>query len=350
MSVTARSTPNIALIKYWGNRDNALRLPAADSISMTLDSPSVEITVDFADILSVQSFGQDGSEKKLGEKHVARFQRHLDLTKQYLTQLGVPEALPSSASITVRSKIPSAVGLASSAAVFGALAKAYAGLVAPKITLNDEQVSVLARLGSGSAARSIYGGFASLKSMMGNALDSSVAVQIADENHWRLHDIVIVPTQEEKKVGSTEGHELAWTSPHYEARLEALSRRNKECWDAIETKDFEKLRRCAEEDSLDMHHVMETSTPPLHYLNEETHRIIKEVTALRESDRLNVLYTMDAGPTVHLICTDDATKAVREFAHAQKDCTIFETKAGPGACLTEPVEVRHASHASTRLA
>ncbi|PIR50004.1 diphosphomevalonate decarboxylase, partial [Candidatus Peregrinibacteria bacterium CG10_big_fil_rev_8_21_14_0_10_54_7] len=66
MSVTARSTPNSAWIKYWGNRNDALRLPMADSFSMTLDSPTVEITLDHADVLSVRSFNPDGSEKELG--------------------------------------------------------------------------------------------------------------------------------------------------------------------------------------------------------------------------------------------------------------------------------------------
>lgn len=129
MSVTARSTPNIALIKYWGNRDDSLRLPAADSLSMTLDSPSVEITVDHADVLTVQSFEADGSEKSLKAKDITRFARHLELTKKYVQFLAEASPLPANVSITIRSQIPSSIGLASSAAVFGCLAKAYAGLI-----------------------------------------------------------------------------------------------------------------------------------------------------------------------------------------------------------------------------
>ncbi len=331
----AISTPNIAFVKYWGNRNNDLRLPAADSLSMTLDTPHVEITVDHTDTMSVRSFDADDAEKQMKERDVARFDRHLDLTKQYLTKLGAANAIPASVTITVRSHIPSSIGLASSAAVFACIAKAYAELIKDAIALNDAQISVIARFGSGSAARSISGGYGALLAGSGDAMDSSYGVQIADENHWLLYDIIVVPTQEEKKVGSTEGHALAWTSPQYKKRLEQMPRRQKECADAILYKDFEKLQRVAEEDSLDMHHVMETSTPSLNYLNDATHRIIREITTVRTTDRLPVLYTMDAGPTVHLICPEEAATAVRELAHSQKGCRIFEAKTGSGARLLE---------------
>ncbi|MBI2636256.1 hypothetical protein HYW84_02940 [Candidatus Peregrinibacteria bacterium] len=76
---------------------------------------------------------------------------------------------------------------------------------------------------------------------------------------------------------------------------------------------------------------MKSQTPSLKYLSGETHRIIREISALRESEKIPVLYTMDAGPTVHLICTDDSIRTVREFAERQKKCLIFETKIGQGA-------------------
>lgn len=333
MPVTARSTPNIALIKYWGNRNNAMRMPAADSISMTLDSPALEITICHADQLTVRSFDERGHEKTLIEKTISRFSQHLELTKAYLKKLGMPEAIPSSMSITIRSAIPPAIGLASSAAAFSALAKAIGGLIREQLKLSDKQLSVIARLGSGSAARSIYGGYAALLSGDGEELDASSAMQIASENHWLLHDIILVPSKEEKKVGSTEGHHAAWTSSLFNERLHQMPRRNQECRDAILQRDFEKLQKIAEEDALEMHRVMASQVPPLKYLSEDTHRIIGEITALRNSEKLSVLYTMDAGPTAHLICTDDAAKTVREFAAAQRGCKVFETSVGGGARL-----------------
>ncbi|KKW39987.1 diphosphomevalonate decarboxylase [Candidatus Peribacteria bacterium RIFOXYC2_FULL_55_14] len=334
MSVTAGSTPNSAWIKYWGNRNDALRLPMADSFSMTLDSPTVEITLDHADVLSVRSFNPDGSEKELGAVHIQRFGKTLELVKQYLRTLGVEDALPASALITVRSQIPPAVGLASSSAVFSCLARAIQGLILPAIELTDEQTSVLARLGSGSAARSIFGGFSALLAGESDAIGSAYGRQYADEHHWALYNVILVPSMHEKKVGSTEGHPTAHTSPHYAARVQAIrTRRQRECIDAVLTKDFEKLQHVVEEDCIDMHHVMRTSTPPLDYLTEDTHRITRDITELRRSEHLPVFYTMDAGPTVQLLCTEEARDRVLAFARAQEGCALFEAKTGPGACL-----------------
>lgn len=333
MSITAQATPNIALIKYWGNRNNDLRLPAGDSFSMTLDQPVVEITVDHSPTLVVDSYEMDGTLKILTEKHITRFQKHLDLTKKYLTKLGKAQAIPESVKLSIRSKIPPSIGLASSAAVFGCLAKAYSGLIEKEIALDLRQQSVIGRLGSGSAARSLYGGYAALWAKSGDEIDSSYSEQIADENHWNLHDIIIVPSHEEKKVGSTEGHATAWSSPHYEKRLEAIrTRRQQECIDAVLKHDFEKLQAVVEEDALDMHNVMMTSTPSLKYLTDETYRIMDEIDELK-GNGLEVLYTMDAGPTVHLFCTDAARAQVVDYAKSQKNCTIFEAKVGPGACI-----------------
>lgn len=320
MSITARSTPNIALIKYWGNRNNDLRLPAADSLSMTLNSPYVDVTVEHAEVLRVHS-----TSKQLTSKDIERFAKHLELMKMYL----VVDSIPNSLNIQIDSHIPSGIGLASSAAVFSAIAKAVAGLIDQNLT--DEQVSILARLGSGSASRSILGGFVAMKNVS-EGMDGAVAEQIADEKHWNLHDIVIIPSGDEKKVGSTEGHAGAWTSPHFATRLEAIQKyRQQECIDAILNKDFEKLQHISEEDALDMHHCMETQNPALKYLSEDTHHILAQVRELREREHVPVLFTMDAGPTVHLICTDEAKDTISGFAHSQKNCKVFEASVGPGA-------------------
>lgn len=330
----ARSTPNIAFIKYWGNRSEELRLPMAPSLSMTLDRPTVEITVEEADAFLVRSFLVDGSEKTLKEKDIDRFRKVVALMRRYLGTIGAGDVLSESIAITVRSHIPPAVGLASSAAVFSCLAKAIAGFIRDEKKLTDKQISILARLGSGSAARSIFGGFSTLEEGNGLEIGNSWSEQIADEKHWLLHDIVVIPAMEEKKVGSTEGHALASTSPFYAERVKSIrSRRQQECIEAIRKKDFEALQRVTEEDCLDMHHVMETSTPPLHYLNAETHRIVNTIKELRVEKHLPVLFTMDAGPTVHLVCPEEARSAVLSFAKAQTGCTIFETKVGPGATL-----------------
>ena len=327
-SIRATSAPNIALIKYWGNRNEELRLPAADSLSMTLDRPTVEVAVSDAGEFFVRSFGLDGGERTLTEKEIKRLEKHFLLAKKYLESIGAAGTFPASVSLEIRSKIPKSVGLASSAAVFSALAEAYGGFVN---NLSRRDISILARLGSGSASRSAYGGFVAMVAGEGEELGCAYAEQIAPEGHWKLWDIIIVPSQEEKKTGSTEGHALARTSPLFEARLRKIPRRQKECIEAIRQKDFGKLQSVAEEDCLDMHAVMMSSTPPLRYLNDETHRIVRDIEELRTREHLAVLYTMDAGPTVHLVCEESALPAVQAFAHAQKGCTVFEAGIGGGS-------------------
>lgn len=329
--IKTTSSPNIAFIKYWGNRNNELRLPAANSISMVLDTPTVETTVEHADHFSVHSFDATGKEKVQKPEAITRLEGHWKLVLKYLESIDRLSGLPENISLTIHSGIPPAIGIASSAAVFSCLAEAYAGLVEGK-ELSREEVAILGRLGSGSGARNSFGGYVTLENT-GEGIDGTVSRQIADENHWVLHDIIVVPSQEEKKVGSTEGHAKAQTSPLWSSREEAIPRRMKECIDAIEKEDFEKLQHVSEEDTLDMHRVMETQTPSLRYLSDETHRIMGEIEALRTSEKLEVLFTMDAGPTVHLICTEESRKAIEEYADAQKGCIVFKAKTGKGSQL-----------------
>lgn len=357
--VTALSTPNIAFTKYWGNhpdstslgtttghRNAELRIPVADSLSMTLDSPTVEVSAEPADRLTVRSFDTDGTPHILSEKELVRFGSHLSIVNTYLSLLelqtihGLRDFFRNSVALTIHSHIPPAIGLASSAALFSAIAKAYAGLAEEQgMTLTNKEISVLARLGSGSAARSVLGGFVALHVVDNPAIAGAYAVQVADEHHWPLHDIVVCPSLKEKEHGSTEGHHLAHTSPHFKTRIENMPRRQQECIDAILKKDFEKLQHVAEKDAWDLHKVAETSVPPLRYLTEDTHRITREITELRNREHLAVLFTMDAGPTVHLICTEESRPNVLEFAHAQHNCTVFETKVGSGARMVERATV-----------
>lgn len=329
--ITAISTPNIALIKYWGNRQNDVRLPAADSLSMVLDSPSVQISVEPSEQFRSTSFDASGTIVPQSQKSIERLEKHWRLVQTYLKTIGRLDGVPDHVSLVIRSEIPPAIGLASSAAIFSCLAEAYGALVAGD-SLSRRDISILGRLGAGSGARNAWGGYVALENH-GEGIASAYGRQIADVKHWPLFDIVLIPSQEEKKIGSTEGHEMASTSPLFKNRIAEIPRRMTECITAIQTKDFEKLQKVSEEDSLDMHRVMETQTPSLRYLSDETHHILREIEAMRISEHLEVLYTMDAGPTVHLICTEESKHMIEEFADAQKHCVVFKTKVGNGSRL-----------------
>lgn len=323
MSVTAKSAPNIALIKYWGNRNNDYRLPAAASLSMTLNSPTVTVTVSHSEYTVLDST------KELTPTDIGRFETTIENIKRYLISIGKETALPGSLNVKVTSDIPPGIGLASSSAVFAALAKAIAELADAKLT--PEEISIMARLGSGSACRSILGGFVAMENV-GDDMDGAIATQIADENHWQLYDIVIAPDITHKKISSTEGHRSASTSPKFDARIRDIANtRQQECVNAILNKDFAKLMHVAEADCMDMHAVMQTQTPPLQYLSTETERLVRELQGLRSRQHLPLLCTMDAGPTVHVICETGAKDVVVEFANSQEGCQIFEASIGRGA-------------------
>src|SRR5205809_700080 len=204
-ATTARANVNLALVKYWGKRDRALNLPATGSISLTLDGLSVEASVAFgggeADRVEI-----DGAEAAGDEAlRVARF---LDLVR---AEAGRRER----ALVTTRSTVPRGVGLASSAAAFAALALAASR--AAGIVLDPPALSALARRGSGSAARSIFGGFVEWR--RGERPDGrdSVAEPLAPPDFWDVRVVVAVTSSAPKAVSSRAGMERAATSPFYPA-------------------------------------------------------------------------------------------------------------------------------------
>ncbi len=297
LSATALAHPNIAFIKYWGNRDNALRLPSNGSISMNLDGLFTRTTVTFnssqRDLLLINNHAVMG-------KGLDRVSYILDLVREMAN-------INERAEVSSSNNFPAGAGIASSAAAFAALALASSR--AADLTLSEGQLSRLARRGSGSASRSIPGGFVEWK--MGAGDDDCVAVSIAPPEHWALTDCVAIVNASHKKTGSTEGHALAWTSPLQSARVADASRRLDICRNAILHKDFEAFANIIEHDSDMMHAVMMTSNPPLMYWQAATVGIFHEVRAWRASG-LPVGYTVDAGANVHVICLADHAKEVEK--------------------------------------
>jgi diphosphomevalonate decarboxylase len=188
-------------------------------------------------------------------------------------------------------------GIASSASAFAALS--LAASTAAGLELSERELSRLARRGSGSACRSIPGGF--VEWQVAGCEEDSYAYSIAPPEHWDLVDCIAIISREHKETGSTEGHNLAHTSPLQVARVEDAPRRLDICRRAIMVRDFETLAEIVELDSNLMHAVMMTSNPPLFYWKPETITIMQLVRNWRESG-LPAFYTIDAGPNVHVIC------------------------------------------------
>ncbi len=317
---TAIASPNIAFIKYWGNRDPALRLPANASLSMTLANLQTETAVQFDNLLESDQIEINGNPASV--QAASRVTEHLDLIRTL-------SGLPSFANVCSLSNFPAGAGIASSASAFAALTAAASS--AAGLDLDMKQLSILARRGSGSAARSIFGGFVQLFS--GETDEDGYAEQLAPAEHWHLVDLIAVVTKEHKSTGSSAGHLLAPTSPIQAVRVQDADRRMAICKNAILQKDFQTLAQIVEQDSNLMHSVMMTSDPPLHYLEPESISIMKHVTRWRE-DGLAVCYTIDAGPNVHCICSfEDSHEVERQLRSIDGLLDIYRCSPGNGVAL-----------------
>lgn len=284
---TAIAHPNIAFIKYWGNRDDALRLPLNGSISMNLSGMESRTTVQFDQALEHDTFELNNE-----------FQSSASLQRvsQFLDYVRRLAGSTSYARVTSSNNFPTGAGIASSASAFAALA--LAASKAAGLDLDQKDLSRLARLGSGSACRSVPDGF--VEWLPGKDDASSYAVSIAPKDHWGLVDAVAVVSQEHKPIGSTSGHKLAHTSPLNAQRVLDAPERLKNCRDALLERDFAGFADVVELDSNYMHAVMRTSNPPLVYWEPATEVLLWQVWQWRKQGHA-VCATVDAGPNVHVL-------------------------------------------------
>jgi diphosphomevalonate decarboxylase len=211
------------------------------------------------------------------------------------------------ARVDSQNNFPTGAGIASSASGFAALSLAASR--AAGLELDEKDLSRLARTGSGSACRSIPGGFVEWQA--GYDDGDSYAYSIAPPNHWDLVDCIALVSSEEKSVSSNAGHSQAATSVLQAARLADAPHRVNFCRNAILNRDFDALADIMELDSNLMHAVMLTSMPPLLYWQPATVTIMQAVQAWR-NEGLPVCYTIDAGPNVHVVCLAGEAEMVIE--------------------------------------
>ncbi len=284
---TAVAHPNIAFIKYWGNRDDTLRLPLNGSISMNLGGMESRTTVQFDEALQQDTFELNGEiQSSAGMQRVSAF----------LDQVRRLAGLNLYARVSSSNNFPTGAGIASSASAFAALA--LAASKAANLDLSQKELSRLARLGSGSACRSIPDGFVEWLPGVDDA--SSYAVSIAPKDHWDLVDAVAIISQGHKPVGSSAGHKLAHTSPLNAQRVLDAPERLRNCREALLDRDFDRFAEVVELDSNYMHAVMRTSNPPLVYWEPATEVLLWQVWQWRKQGHA-VCATVDAGPNVHVL-------------------------------------------------
>jgi diphosphomevalonate decarboxylase len=294
---TAVANPNIAFIKYWGKAHEALNLPANPSLSMNLAGLTTVTTVEFRPGLAADSVVIDGQPARGQARQ--RVVAHLDRVRALA-------GIEGRALVASRNDFPAGTGLASSASAFAALS--LAASQAAELALDQAALSRLARRASGSACRSVVGGFALWE---GDGDETSFARQVAPPSFWDLRDLVAVVGREHKGVGSQQGHALAASSPLHAARLESVPGLLARARDAVQARELASLGPVAEADALAMHGVMMTSRPSLLYWLPATVAVLRAVRAWRE-EGIEVFFTLDAGPNVHCLCPAAAADEVEQ--------------------------------------
>lgn len=317
-TATAIAHPNIALVKYWGKRNSALNLPAVPSLSLTLDTFRTRTQV----VWGVES----------DAVHVAGAPAPAAFAERVLKFLDLISPSRPGCMVLTENNFPTSAGLASSSSGFAALAVAAtraAGRMDDRTAL-----SAIARRGSGSAARSLFGGFVEWK--MGSRPDGSDShgVPIAARSYWAVAMVIAVVSERPKPVGSTDAMESCRkTSPYYPAWVESAPADVEQAREAVYDRDLERLGTIMERSTLKMHAAMLASDPPLLYWLPSTLAVLHEVGALRR-EGVGAWATMDAGPQVKVLClAQDAERVVAALKpHAQK---IHVLHPGPGARLDE---------------
>ena len=322
LKATATACANIAFIKYWGKRDAELNLPANPSLSMNLDRLTTVTTVEFSPDYDDDLVILDGREQR-GEAR-RRIVAHLDRVRAMA-------GLRARARVISENSFPVGAGLASSASGFAALSLAASR--AAGLELSQRELSILARFGSGSACRSVPGGFSEWTA--GTSSEESFAKQIAPPEHWELRDVIAIVSRAKKRVGSTEGHSLAPSSHLYQARVASVADRLAQAKAALLERDLATLGRIIEEDAISMHAVMMTSRPPIYYWQPSSIKLIHEVQDWR-AEGLEVYFTFDAGPNVHLICqAADQAEVEKRLKDIEEVLEVIVSGPGPGARVIE---------------
>lgn len=324
LCASAQAQPNIALVKYWGKRDLALNLPAVGSLSLTLDSLWTRTRIRFDAALEADHVVLNGQPNA---KELQRISAALDLLRSRAGR-------PLRAQVETENNFPTGAGLASSASGFAALI--VAGAAALNLKLSNDELSELARRCSGSAARSIYGGY--VEWARGERADGrdSIARPVLAADAWPLHVVVAVTSTGAKSVGSTEGmNRTRDSSPYYRAWVDTSEDDLGEARAAVLARDFERLAAIAEYSCLKMHALALAARPGLIYWNGATVDAMHCVRRLR-ADGVPVFFTNDAGPQLKAICPPEAVAPVRAALQTVPGVlNILETGLGGGARLLQ---------------
>ena len=314
MASFALAHTNLALVKYWGKEDEKLRLPSAPSLSLTLDAFCTKTRLSLSE---EDRFVLDGKEEKGKEAR-----RVFSYLSALLSFFALP---PSHFFVDSQNFVPKSAGFASSASAFCALAAAFAKEM--KLSLSKRELSIASRLGSGSAARSVFGGFVLWKE--GRESGESFAVPIEEKPSMPICVLYLSFGAEKKKVSSTEGMRLSKSSPFFASWRQECRKACKEAQKAIEDNSFERLGQISERNACQMHAL--TLSSGFSYLSSYSLRALDLAKEIRE-EGVGCYWSCDAGSNAALLCRKEDLDFIQKRAEKAFGGAVscFRASAGPG--------------------
>tara|TARA_B100001250_G_scaffold386836_1_gene383697 strand:+ start:319 stop:1284 length:966 start_codon:yes stop_codon:yes gene_type:complete len=312
--VTAIAHPNFALVKYWGKADSVSNKPAMSSISLTIDTLTSTTKISRNQGSSENIWMLNGEE----QNNLARINPVL----KYLNNISRNNY---GCIIKSENNFPTSAGLASSASGIASLVIAYNQFF--KLSMNFDQLVEASMIGSGSAPRSLLGGFVIL-----NVEDQVTSQTILEPEEWPLSIIICITDEKEKIVSSREGMEISRkTSPLYQSWLDSNKEDIQIAKSAIAENNLRRLGEVAEKNCYLMHEVMRTSSPKIRYMTENTNNCIKQIKTIRK-EGVDLFFTVDAGPQVKIVCkTEDKDSIKAKFLNKPYAMKILEANIGLGA-------------------
>ncbi|MGY3766445.1 diphosphomevalonate decarboxylase [Vagococcus vulneris] len=314
-----RAHTNIALIKYWGKRNNKLFLPMNSSLSLTLDAFYTDTKVTLSDTYDKDSFYLDNVKQDANETE--KITNFLNLFREAAN-------IKTKAKIESYNHVPTAAGLASSASAFAALAGAMN--IAAGLNLDKQTLSTFARRGSGSATRSIYGGLVEWTMGYNDVSDSSFAIPV-DNADWNIGMLVIAINKQQKKLSSRIGmQQTVDTSPFYPAWVKCAKNDLTAIKKAIADKDFIAMGEITEANGMKMHGTMLGAVPPISYWEPDSVKAIQKVKDIRDMG-IPCYVTMDAGPNVKVLCRQTYIEKIRDLLLTEfKPEQLISSRVGSG--------------------
>lgn len=287
--ITIKASSDIALVKYWGKKDEILRLPENGSVSIILDGLDTLTTVEFLEDLTEDQITIQGTKIDSKSREVRRVVKHLDRVRKLAK-------VDTKAKVVSENSFPRGTGLSSSGSGMAALT--YASTKALGLDLSEKEISILARQASGTACRCSCGGF--VEWIDGDTSQTSYSYTIYKKDHWDIRDIVAVVDEGKKKISSSKGHTTAQSSPFFEVRQSRIKSKIEAVKQAIKDKDFTTLGKIIEAEALEFHSILLTSKTPLVLWYPGTLQVMAEVEKLR-LEGIECYFTVNTGFNLHVL-------------------------------------------------